>query len=307
VVAGLNAALSNSSVTETLNIGARNNGGAIPYTDGDWHELIIYNTALSTTDRQKLEGYLAHKWGLTNNLPSGHPYKYEPPYKVESEEIVTDGLVLNLDAGDYASYPRSGTTWYDISGNGNNGTLTNGPTYDSANKGSIVFDGSDDYVDLGDVLDISSNFTLSVWFKGNSSQQTFVGIVSKDGSANFGNYGMYGDSNSNYVRFGFYDTGGTQREINDSSYSDIKSGNWVNYIGTYDSSELKLYRNGVGISSASVNTTPQTNNNSLAIGTRLLNSNEFNGNISSVQIYNRALSASEVEQNFNALRGRYGV
>jgi hypothetical protein len=216
-------------------------------------------------------------------------------------------LVLNLDAGDYASYPRSGTTWYDISGNGLTGALTNGPTYDSANKGSIVFDGSDDYVDLGDVLDISSNFTLSVWFKGNASQQTFVGIVSKDGSGNFGNYGIYGDSNSDYVRFGFYDTGGTQREVSDSSYSDIKSGNWVNYIGTYDSSELKLYRNGVGISSASVNTTPQTNNNSLTIGTRIANSYEFNGNISSVQIYNRALSSTEIQQNFNALRGRYGI
>ena len=222
-------------------------------------------------------------------------------------QIVTDGLVLNLDAGDTSSYPGSGTTWYDISGNALNGTLTNGPTYDSANKGSIVFDGSNDYVDLGDVLDISSNFTLSVWFKGNASQQTFVGIISKDASGNFGNYGMYGDSNSNYVRFGFYDTGGTQREVSDSSYSDIKSGNWVNYIGTYDSSELKLYRNGVGISSASVNTTPQTNNNSLTIGTRIVNSFEFNGNISSVQIYNRALSATEVEQNFNALRGRYGI
>jgi len=216
-------------------------------------------------------------------------------------------LVLNLDAGDSSSYPGSGTTWYDISGSGLTGALTNGPTYDSANNGSIVFDGVDDYVDLGDVLDISSNFTLSVWFKGNASQQPYVAIIAKDASGNFGNYGMYADNGSNYVRFGFRDTGGTQREVNDSSYSDIKSGNWVNYIGTYDSSELKLYRNGVGISSASVNTTPQTNNNSLAIGARLLNSYEFNGNISSVQIYNRALSASEVEQNFNALRGRYGV
>ena len=258
--------------------------------------------------RKKLEGYLAHKWGLTDNLPSGHPYKYEPPYKEEPEEIVTDGLVLNLDAGDYASYPRSGTTWYDITGNGNNGTLTNGPTYDSANKGSIVFDGSDDYVDLGDVLDISSNFTLSVWFKGNASQSNdYVGIVAKDSSGIFGNYGMYGDGSSNYVRFGFYDTGGTQREVSDSSYSDIKSGNWVNYIGTYDSYELKLYRNGVGISSASVNTTPQTNNNSLTIGTRIATSREFNGNISSVQIYNRALSSTEIQQNYDALKGRYGL
>ena len=60
--------------------------------------------------------------------------------------IVTDGLVLLLDAGNTKSYPGTGTTWTDISRNGNNGTLTNGPTFDSANGGSLVFDGVDDYV-----------------------------------------------------------------------------------------------------------------------------------------------------------------
>ena len=71
--------------------------------------------------------------------------------------IVTDGLVLALDAGNPKSYPGSGTTWTDLSGNGNNGTLTNGPTYSSANGGSIVFDGVDDYAEI---TDSSNNFDL---------------------------------------------------------------------------------------------------------------------------------------------------
>ena len=156
---------STSNAAFALQVGAIGNN-VIPLT-GYIAEVVIANSKLSTADRQRLEGYLAHKWGLTNNLPAGHPYKYEPPYKVEPEEIVTDGLVLNLDAGDYASYPRSGTTWYDLSGGGNNGTLTNGPTYDSANKGSIVFDGTNDYVSVPS-FNADSNQALSVfcWFNG---------------------------------------------------------------------------------------------------------------------------------------------
>ena len=68
--------------------------------------------------------------------------------------VVTNGLVLALDAADRNSYPGSGTAWTDISGRGNTGTLTNGPTYSSANGGSIVFDGTNDYVDCGSI-----NFT----------------------------------------------------------------------------------------------------------------------------------------------------
>ena len=79
---GYNDSLSDSSVTTTLNIGARNNGASLAM-DGELHELIIFNEPLSQANREKVEGYLAHKWGLTNNLPSDHPYKYEPPYKVE--------------------------------------------------------------------------------------------------------------------------------------------------------------------------------------------------------------------------------
>lgn len=80
--------------------------------------------------------------------------------------IVTNGLVLALDAAKKDSYPGSGTVWRDISGNGNNGTLTNGPTFNSGNGGSIVFDGVDDYVEYGLITQMSNliNITVSYWY-----------------------------------------------------------------------------------------------------------------------------------------------
>ena len=100
--------------------------------------------------------------------------------------IVKDGLVLHLDAANYKSYPGSGTTWSDLSGNGNNGTLTNGPTFDSGNRGSIVFDGSNDFVYLSNPSSLAfgtGDFSIEIWCnpdsinEGPSEQNT---LVSKD-------------------------------------------------------------------------------------------------------------------------------
>jgi len=83
-------------------------------------------------------------------------------------KIISNGLVLYLDAANNKSYPRTGTTWYDLSGNNNNGTLTNGPTFNSANGGSIVYDGADDSVNLSLVSSNVNNVTTEVWFKANT-------------------------------------------------------------------------------------------------------------------------------------------
>ena len=95
--------------------------------------------------------------------------------------IVNDSLVLTLDAGNQNSYAGSGTNWYDLSGNGNNGTLTNGPTFNSSNIGSIVFDGVDDYVNIPDnsSLNPTKNLTLSCWVNITSFNNVYIGIVDK--------------------------------------------------------------------------------------------------------------------------------
>jgi hypothetical protein len=85
-----------------------------------------------------------------------------------ANSIITSGLVLNLDAGNTASYPGSGTVWTDLSGNGYNGTLTNGPIYSSSNGGTIVFDGTNDVASFGNILNIGlSSWTMSCWVKFN--------------------------------------------------------------------------------------------------------------------------------------------
>ena len=89
--------------------------------------------------------------------------------EIHGPKIVRDGLVLALDAADRNSYISGSTTWTDLSGNGNTGTLTNGPTYSSANGGSLVFDGSNDYVDIPYLLlSGSQDFTVNIWIKANS-------------------------------------------------------------------------------------------------------------------------------------------
>jgi len=91
-------------------------------------------------------------------------------------KIITNGLILCLDAASTKSYPGSGTTWFDRSGNGNNGVLTNGPTFSSTNGGSIVFDGTNDYVQVAGSVTISTG-TFIAWVKRNGNQGPFDGIL----------------------------------------------------------------------------------------------------------------------------------
>lgn len=213
--------------------------------------------------------------------------------------IVTDGLVLNLDAGDAASYPGSGTTWTDLSGNGNNGTLTNGPTYDSANGGSIVFDGTNDYVSTsyGPTL---NDFTVIAWFK-STAVKGFDRIVDKNYAT-----GMWmGRSSTDANTWG----GGVLDENPPyGRYITLTDGQWHMLASVRQGTTHTIYGDGI------------TNTTSGTVSSNALSSVNFNigawidvlsqilqGNISAVQIYNRALSASEIETNFNALKSRYGL
>mgnify|MGYP001399171915 CR=1 FL=1 len=226
--------------------------------------------------------------------------------------IIEDGLVFAVDAANKKSYPGSGTTWTDLAGS-NNGTLTNGPTFDSGNGGSIVFT-TDDYTNFqnGSLFNLASDFTLSVWFKPyNGSHGSFAGIFCKDAAGSFGNWGIFGDRSSNYVRFGFLNTSGVQQETSNSSYLDLDTTNWVNYQGVYFSANttLLLYRNGILIATnSSVSGTPQTNNNNVYVGIRNAGTHyRFNGSISNCSIYTKALSSTEITQNYNALKSRFGL
>jgi len=213
-------------------------------------------------------------------------------------EIVEDGLVLALDAGNTKSYPGSGTSWSDLSGNGNNGTLTNGPTYSSDDGGSLTFDGSNDYAPIG-----TSGFpfgssagTLSCWVRTNTTAAGFQWIVS---------YGSPGTSQARFLGINgtTYYFGGYG---NDITASGVPVNTWINMVGVYDGTNASMYVNGVLVSGPTAKSWNTVANNA-QVGRQTNGSEYWNGNIAQVSIYNRALIASEVQQNFEALRGRYGI
>ena len=211
--------------------------------------------------------------------------------------IVKDGLVLNLDAAKRDSYPTTGTTWRDISGNQNNGTLTNGPTFNSDNGGSIVFDGVDDISVHGSSLYVD-NFTLSAWvYKTSPGTQT---IIAKGTSGFILNFYLRIGGNS-----GFW---GTNSVFTELAIPDLTLSTWNNTVLTYDRTSLKYYLNGIYINQTLATNIPSSTTSNLIVG-RLgdFNGQYWTGRIAQTSIYNRALSATEVLQNFNAQKSRFGL
>ena len=212
--------------------------------------------------------------------------------------IVTDGLVFAVDAANYESYLGSGTTWSDLVGS-NDGTLTNGPTFDSGNGGSIVFDGVNDYVSLS--VPTSGDTTYCAWFKTNGSNaNTRIIHANTSGQRNFS---LGTPSTSGYV--GGYD--GTNQPATTLTFDD---GNWHYAIVVMKTNDYKVYVDGQNQSLTWVlGTTGNWNNNTTNveyIGTRIGGS-FLNANLAQVKIYNRALSSTEVLQNYNALKSRFNL
>jgi hypothetical protein len=211
--------------------------------------------------------------------------------------IIDDGLVLYLDAGNRKSYPGSGTTWFDKSGRGNNGTLTNGPTFNTGSLGSVVFDGVDDISIHPSTLYVD-NFTLSAWvYKTSSGIQT---IIAKGNSSFILNFYLRIAGNS-----GFY---GTNASFSEILIPDLVLNVWNNTVLTYDKTSLKYYLNGVFINQNNATNTPSSTTSNTIVG-RLgdFNGQYWTGRIATTQIYNRALSAQEVLQNYNATKGRFNL
>ena len=215
------------------------------------------------------------------------------------EGIVTDGLVLNLDAGFVGSYPTTNTTWYDLSGNNRNGTLVNGVSFNSSNSGSIVFDGVDDYVSLSS-YNLNDSFTYGIW-------------VLRSGSGNQGNRGIVISNAATYIDIGFNDgimfslilSNGSQNLITYGTMVPINQ--WAYYSATYNQQSAILYLNGSQIASNNYSLGVGRITNAFTIGSFDGGSYNLNGKIAIAQVYNRALSATEILQNYNAQKGRFGL
>ena len=227
--------------------------------------------------------------------------------------IVRNGLVLYLDASQNYSYPRSGTTWRDISGNNNNGTLTNGPTFNSENGGSIVFDGVDDFVSVSNNSTINgTSQTISVWFKNSGTYTTgnqAAEIIGKHNAVgSFNGYGIQLVNDFGNIKVSAFVKNATVNYVTLNSTQIISSLIWYNATITFTSnSQIILYLNGISILSRA--TGLLTNSTQpLRIGqSNDLFFNIYNGSVAQTLVYNRVLTAAEILQNYNATKSRFGL
>lgn len=219
---------------------------------------------------------------------------------------------MNLDAGNASSYPGSGTTWTDLSGNGNNGTFgasTAAPTYSTANGGSIVFDGSNDYVNIGvgkGVNQFSADFTVSAWVMADSTGSGFGNIIGDYYTNSLATTNEWQLMMSNGAQISFYRVGTGSIFNIASGYS---ANTWINVTVSRIGSTISLYTNSNLIATATNSQIFGTATGNLNIGIDGNNTSEpFKGRIATIQIYkDKGLSESEVLENFNALKGRFGL
>jgi hypothetical protein len=215
----------------------------------------------------------------------------------------TKGLVFALDAANLKSYPTSGTTWTDISLRRNNATLTNGPTFNSANKGSIVFDGIDDYASISNnpSLQITGDITLTSWIQTNWNAN-FNAILDDIGAVPFASWALWITSNG---KVGWYDnTAAAWRESATSVNTNVP----VNICSVLSGTTVRFYINGV--LDANTYTVPAlvSNSDAKAIGRRADGGGfNFRGNLYYCSIYNRAITSDEAARNFNSMRERFGI
>jgi len=220
-----------------------------------------------------------------------------------SAGLVTDGLLMHLDAGNIDSYPGSGTTWSDLSGNGNDAILHNSPTFNSDNGGNIVFDGADDFCQLAN-LSLGYSFTISMWAESdNSTNGPHIWFSTPTSESNSIGLGINIAGNTNRVVY--YPSSGFTQATSSATIDTV-------YLltGVFTSSGFDLYVNGAfqaTLSGAKSKIwTDSISSYSLMRLTRVT-SIYYQGIVYNALIYDKALSASEVLQNYDAEKSRFGL
>jgi len=221
-----------------------------------------------------------------------------------SPSIVTTGLILCVDAGSPRSYSGSGTTWADVSSIGNNGTLTNGPIFTSNGASSyFTFDGVNDYwVSPTSTAFDTQTLTMDSWVYPFTTSQN--GFLFEKGAVNT-QYSHFLNSDNTFY---FRTIGLSSNDLTFATASYVTANAWNNIVSTFNGSTKSIYVNGTVVATQSISGTLATGQTNQYIGAFGAGVNYFlNGRIGCTKVYNIGLTAAQVTQNFNALRGRYGV
>jgi hypothetical protein len=235
-----------------------------------------------------------------------------------ARNIVTNGLVLNLDAANYKSYPGTGTTWIDLSGTNRNGTLTNGPTFNSTNGGGIILDGVDDSYSVSNISLNTGSFTLECWFR-YQSHSLYLPSVCHAGDYWSGDsqtgWGFGQNGGQSFYQFQMAELGAK----NSVALTSMTHNTIYNFTGTRTISGtqqiLRGYVNGVLVGTTTGNTIFNLSTSSFFPGYNptILTSKQYSytgpppATIYNIKVYTRDLSATEILQNFNSTRARFGI
>lgn len=294
--------------------------GTSSWVVGETHSLSGTQTSPDAVDRDGTNGFGIGGTiisGAANDLASGaNLWKFEGTQSfaliindsVQDEERLLGWMKNN-------AIRNSDDQIFDLSRNGNTGTLTDGPTFDGANIGSLSFDGSDDYVDTGtSFLKTNDNVTLEAFINHDSNSGThfFLYEGQSDGFGTPVEFHFHVDSGYLQVFFTGISLGGSS-----VSAASITAGEWnhvavvFSNLSNVSGASSKLYLNAVEIDSVSgatvdIGSMPTSN---LLIGKPFSTSQGrlYNGKVAAVKVYNKSLTVQEIKKNFNATRRRYGI
>ena len=245
-------------------------------------------------------GYM--RWNTTDSVVEVYNGSEWIEWPFDSLDIVTDSLLFFYDASNTTSYPGTGTSLLDLSGNGLTATLTNGASYASSDGGSILLDGTDDSINLS--LDLRRDWSFECWVNHDTvSGFSFLGQgpTSTNQGLHIWNY------NGSAIRFGMYS--------NDRDFTlSTSTGVWYQYVFTYTHSSpytKKMYRNGVEITTGTNVGGPNqySGTGTLRIGAIYSSHNGSfaDGNFAISRMYGKVLSLSEIQKNFDAHKTTYGI
>jgi len=289
----INGVLDSSTTGAKSNLtGTGTNIGRVPfafgYFKGKIASALFYNRNLSPQEIRSLFLSTAQK------------------YIKKSEPFVTDGLIFHLDASNPTSYSGSGSTvWSDLSSSYANGKLYSGPTFTSENGGGIVFDGTDDYftTDTATAFNGLTRMSAEITFKLTGTISGYEHIINKPQSPNGGTWGLYSGPNANVL------TWYVNADATTMSFSNVVVNKTYHYAMTYDLISLKTFINGTLVSSVPY-TSSLSYDNAKPVNIGRFDTGAYLGpnvNVYNAKVYNRALTSTEIKQNYIAVQNKFNT